>query len=72
MRCSASGMYATDNFKDCTCVIRKSIYSILNRIDISLNPIVKSIVGETCIVRRPSVTYEPHYCIRLLCSFDLA
>ena len=34
------------------------------------NPIVKSIVGAMCIVRRLSVTYGSHYCI--LCSVDLA
>ena len=44
-RCSASGMFATDNVNCCTCVIRKYIYSILTRIYTLLNPIVKSIVG---------------------------
>ena len=28
MRCSASGMFATDNANSCTCVIRKSIWVI--------------------------------------------
>ena len=28
MRCSASGMFASDNVNSCTCVIRKSIYSL--------------------------------------------
>ena len=45
MRCSASGMFATDNVNSCTCVIRKSIFSLMTRIALSLNPIVKSIVG---------------------------
>ena len=45
MRCSASGMFATDNVNSCTCVILKSVYSLMNRIATSLNPIVKSIVG---------------------------
>ena len=27
-KCSASGMFATDNVNSCTCVIRKSIYSL--------------------------------------------
>ena len=63
MRCSASGMFSTDNVNYCTCVIRKSIYSLMTRIDTMLNPFVKSIVGAMCSVRRPSVTYGPHYCI---------
>ena len=45
MRCSASGMFATDNVNSCTCVIRKSMFSLMTRIALSLNPIVKSIVG---------------------------
>ena len=75
MRCSASGMFATDNVNSCTCVIRKPIISIMTRIATSLNPIVvKSIVGgggggAMCIVRRPSVTYGRHCCI--LCRYDL-
>ena len=44
MRCSASGMFASDNVNSCTCVIRKSIYSLTTRIFKSTNPIVKSIV----------------------------
>ena len=45
MRCSASGMFATDNVNSCTCIICKSIFSLMTRIALSLNPIVKSIVG---------------------------
>ena len=45
MRCSASDMFATDNVNSCTCVIRKSIYSLTARIFTLTNPIVKSIVG---------------------------
>ena len=44
MGCSASGMFATDNVNSCTCVIRKSIYSLTTRIFTSTNPIVKCIV----------------------------
>ena len=55
MRCSASGMFATDNVDSCTCVIRKSMFSLMTRIALSLKPIVKSIVGAMCIVRRPSI-----------------
>ena len=44
MRCSASSMFASDNVNSSTCVIRRSIYSLMTRIDTSLNPIVKSIV----------------------------
>ena len=44
MRCSASSMFASDNVNSGTCVIRRSIYSLMTRIDTSLNPIVKSIV----------------------------
>ena len=29
MRCSASGMFATDNVNSCTCVIHKSIFSLM-------------------------------------------
>ena len=36
MRCSASGMFATDNVNSCTCVIRKSIFSLMTRIALSL------------------------------------
>ena len=43
MRCSASGMFASDNVNSCTCVIRKSIYSLTTRLFKSTNPIVKSI-----------------------------
>ena len=45
MRCSASGMFATDNVNSCTCVVRKSIYSLTTRIFTSTNPIVKIIAG---------------------------
>ena len=70
-RCSASGMFATDNVNSCTCVIRKSIFSLMTRIALSLTPIVKSIVGggAMCIVRRPSVTYGHHCCI--ICRSDV-
>ena len=44
MRCSASGMFATDKVNSCTCVICKSIYSLTTRIFTATNPIVKSIV----------------------------
>ena len=45
MRCSASSMFASDNVNYCTCVTRKSIYSLTTRIFKSTNPIiVKSIV----------------------------
>ena len=47
MRCSASGMFASDNVNSCTSVIRKSIYSLTT----------------TCIVRRLSVTDGFRYCI---------
>ena len=60
MRCSASSMFASDNVNSCTCVICKSIYSLMTRIDTSLNPIVKSIVGVMSIVHRPSITYGSH------------
>ena len=72
MRCSASGMFASDNVNSCTCVIRKSIYSLATRIIKSTNPIVKSIVwgdGHIYIVRWLSETDGFRYCI--LCSFDL-
>ena len=69
MRCSASGMFATDDVNSCTCVIRKSIYSLTTRIFTSTNPIVKSIVGGDVYCTRVSVTYGFHCCI--LCSFDL-
>ena len=44
MRCSASGMFASDKINSCTSVIRKSINSLTTRIFKSTNPIVKSIV----------------------------
>ena len=37
-------MFACDNVNSSTCVIRRSIYSLMTRIATSLNPIVKSIV----------------------------
>ena len=40
MRCSASGMFASDNVNSCTCVIRKYIYSLTTRIFKSTNPII--------------------------------
>ena len=43
VRCSVSGMFATDNVTSCTCVIRTSIYSLTTRIFSSTNTIVKSI-----------------------------
>ena len=51
MRSSASRMFASDNVNSCTCVICKSMYSLMTRIYTSLNPIAKIIVGATCIVR---------------------
>ena len=72
MRCSASRMFATNKINSCTYVIRKYIYSLMTSMDTSLNPIVKSIVGEAamCILCRPSLTSASHFC--MLCSFDLA
>ena len=70
MRCSASRMFSTGNVNSCTYVIRKSIDSLMTRIDTSFDPTVKSIVGAMCIRRRPSVTYGSHNCI--ICSFYLA
>ena len=66
MRCSASGMFASDNVNSCTCVIWKSIYSLTTRIFKSTK---RALCGATCIVRRLSVTDGFQYCI--LCSFDL-
>ena len=43
MRCSASHMFATANVSSGKCVIRKAIFSLMNRIDMSLNPIIYSI-----------------------------
>ena len=40
MRCSASGMFASDNVNSCTCVIRKSIYGLTTRIFKSTNPLL--------------------------------
>ena len=57
---SANGMFVTDNVNSCTCVIRKSIYGLTTRIFMSTNPIVKSIVGAMCIVRRLFVAYGFH------------
>ena len=44
MRCSASSMFSSDNVNSSACVIRRSIYILMTRINTSLNPIVKSIV----------------------------
>ena len=50
MRCSASGMFASDNVNSCTCVIRKSIYSLTTRIFKSTNQ--KGNCKEHCVGRR--------------------
>ena len=70
MRCSASGMFASDNVNSCTCVIRKSIYSLTTRIFKSTNPIVKSIVwGDvycTSALRNQWISLGPIvYCVTL-------
>ena len=46
MRCNgcASRMFATDKVNSCTCVIRKSIYTLMTRIWTLFSPILKSIV----------------------------
>ena len=41
MRCSAGGMFASNNVNSWTCDLRTSIYSLKTRIDTSVNPIVK-------------------------------
>ena len=43
MRCSASHMFAMANVNSCKCVIRKSVFSLMTRIDESLNPIIQNI-----------------------------
>ena len=43
VRCSASHMFATANVNSCKCVIRKGIFSLMTRIDKSLNPIIQNI-----------------------------
>ena len=55
MRCSASGMFASDNVNSCTCVTRKFIYSLTTRIFKSTNPIVKSIVGGDVYCTSPAL-----------------
>ena len=59
-------MFATDNVTSCTCVIRKSIDSLMTRIYTSFNPTVYIIMGTMCIIHRPSATSGCHYCIIML------
>ena len=40
MRCSVSGMFTTANVNSCKDVTRKDIYSLMIRIDKSVNPII--------------------------------
>ena len=72
MRCSASSMFASDNVNSSWCIIRRSIYSLMTRIDTSLNPIFVGGGGAMCIefVCRHFVTYAPH-CYIIICSFYL-
>ena len=44
MRCSASHMFAAANVNSCKCVTRNAIYSLMTRIEKSLNPIIQAIV----------------------------
>ena len=61
-------MFASDNVNSSTCVIRRSIYSLMTRIDTSLNPIiVKSILEGD--VYCTSALHVPHCCT--ICSFYL-
>ena len=46
MRCSASGMFAESNVDSCQAQIRRSIYSLRNRLDVSLNVIARSVVNS--------------------------
>ena len=48
MRCIASHMFATANVNSCKCVTRNAIYSLITRIDKSLNPAIQAIaIGDT-------------------------
>ena len=46
MRCSASGMFAEANVDSCQAQIRRSIHSLRNRLDVSLNVIALSVVSS--------------------------
>ena len=46
MRCSASGMFAESNVDSCQAQIRRSIHSLRNRLDVSLNVIARSVVNS--------------------------
>ena len=43
MRCSATHMFAIANVNSCKYVTRKAVYSLMTRIDKSLNPIIQAI-----------------------------
>ena len=44
MRYSASHMFAAANVNSCKCVTRNTIYSLMTRIEKSLNPIIQVIL----------------------------
>ena len=44
--CSASGMFAQNNVRSCPAVIRNLVFKFMNRIDISCNNIVKSVLAS--------------------------
>ena len=44
LRCSASQMLAAANVRSCKCVTRNATYSLMTRIEKSLNPIIQVIV----------------------------
>ena len=46
MRCSASGMFAESNVDSCQAQIRRSIHSLRNRLDVSLNILARSVVNS--------------------------
>ena len=45
MRCSASAMFASSNVDSCQARIRRSIYSMRGRLDVSFNLITHSVIN---------------------------
>ena len=45
MRCSGSHMFAAASVNSCKCVTSNAIYSLMTRIDKSLNPIIQAIAN---------------------------
>ena len=65
--CSASAMFATNNVKNCSAIIRNIVYKFSRRLDISENSIVRMVLKSDMYWRS---RIRKHWCKLLYCNSD--